>query len=59
MEWIIAPKGEHETLADDFTDLMQQKFDHRVKEGGLNLIAAYNARSTGFSNVTRTKVVDY
>jgi hypothetical protein len=51
MEWILAPKSADESTADEFTDLMQQKFDHRVKAGGLNMIAAYNARSTGFSNV--------
>jgi hypothetical protein len=51
LEWILAPKSVEETTADDFTDLMQLKFDHRVKKGGLNLLAAYNARSTGFSNV--------
>jgi len=54
----LAPKSVEESTADDFSDLMQLKFDHRVKKGGLNLLGAYNARSTGFSNVQKEKVVD-
>lgn len=30
LEWILAPKSEDETTADDFTDLMRLKFNHRV-----------------------------
>jgi hypothetical protein len=41
MEWILAPKAVDETTADDFSDLIKQKFTQRVKTGGLNLLAGF------------------
>jgi len=37
---------------------MKQKFTKRSSTGGLNLIAAYNARSTGFANVNLDREVE-
>ena len=58
MEWILAPKAVDETTADDFSDLIKQKFTQRVKTGGLNLLAGFQARTTGFANVNLEKELD-
>jgi hypothetical protein len=44
MEWILAPKSSQETTADDFSDLMKEKFAHRVSSNNMNLIGAFHAR---------------
>jgi hypothetical protein len=58
MEWILATKSLDETTNDDFSDLLKQKFTQRSSTGGFNLIAAYNARTTGFANVNLDREVE-
>ena len=58
MEWILAPKSISETTADDFGDLMKEKFAHRVSSNNLSLIGAFHARQTAFANVNLDKEVD-
>ena len=45
-------------LLDDFSDLLKQKFTQISSTGGFNLIAAYNARTTGFANVNLDREVE-
>lgn len=58
MEWILAKKSDTETTNDEFSDLMQQKFLKRASTGGFNLLTAYFARTTGFSNVNLDRELD-
>ena len=51
LEWILSKKDAHEETFGDFNDLMLSRFNERVQHGGLNMIAAYEARATGFASL--------
>lgn len=58
MEWIFAKKDHHETTNEDFTDLLRQNFETRVKNGGLPLLTAFQARTTGLAQFAREHEVE-
>jgi len=58
MEWIFAKKDGHETTNDDFTDLLRENFEARVKRGGLPLLTAFQARTTGLAQFARENDVE-
>lgn len=51
MDWILSASSNNSTTDADFNDLMTKSFDAKVATGGLSMIEAFNARSTGFSSL--------
>ena len=58
LEWILAPKGHNEETADDFSDLMQQRFQERVQAPKMGFLTSIEAKQTGFANLTTDSQLD-
>lgn len=58
LEWILAPKSAHEETADDFSDLMEQRFQERAQAPKMGFLSAIEARQTGFANISTDSATD-
>jgi len=58
MEWIMAKKDEEETTNEDFTDLMKEHHEARLKKSSLPMITAFHVRTTGLAQFARDKEVE-
>ena len=58
MEWVCAKKDSYEETNDDFTDLLRENFEARVKRGGLPLLTSFQARTTGLAQFAREHEVE-
>jgi len=54
----MARKDKEETTNDDFTDLLKENFEARLKKGGIPLLTAFQVRTTGLAQIARDKEVE-